>query len=114
MNLPKVLPVVAVAALVSTISTGCVSKIALAPEHEVYAGRWVAAGERYIEISTDGGGSMKLPNTSIEGGAVTISGANITIGLGPIQQKFKITQEPIEASGKWTMKLDGITYTKEE
>lgn len=113
MNLPKVLPIVAVAALVSTI-TGCVSKTALAPEHEVYAGRWVAAGERYIEISMDGGGSMKLPNSSIEGGAVTITGSNITIGLGPIQQKFKITQEPTEASGKWTMKLDGITYTKEE
>jgi hypothetical protein len=113
-NLSRVLPVVAVAAIVSTISTGCVSKTALSPEQEVYVGRWVASGDRYIEISADGGGSMKAKNTSIEGGAVTITGTNLTIGLGPIKQSFKINQEPANTDGKWTMKLDGITYTKEE
>jgi hypothetical protein len=114
MHLPKVFPLIAVAALVSTISTGCISKTDLAPKYEVYAGRWVARGDRYIEISMDGSGSMKLPNSSIEGGTSAITDTDIIIAFGPMQKKFRITQEPSNTSGTWTMKLDGITYTKEE
>jgi hypothetical protein len=114
MNLPQVIPMIAVAAIVSTISTGCVSKTALSPEQDIYLGRWVATGGRYIEIDSDGGGSMKLPNASIKGGAVTITDSHLVIGLGPINKSFKITQAPENVGGTWTMKLDGITYTKEE
>jgi hypothetical protein len=114
MNLPQVIPMIAVAAIVSTISTGCVSKTALSPAQDIYLGRWVATGGRYIEIDSDGGGSMKLPNTSIKGGAVTITGTNLVIALGPVNKSFKITQEPTNMDGQWTMKLDGMTYTKEE
>jgi hypothetical protein len=113
MNLPHVLPMIAVAAIVSTI-TGCVSKTALSSEQDMYLGRWDATGGRYIEIASDGGGSMKLPNASIKGGAVTITGTNLVIALGPIKQSFKITQVPTNTGGTWTMKLDEITYTREE
>lgn len=91
----------------------CGSKTPLAKDQEVYAGKWVAKDGTYVQIYLDGGGDLKMSNTSIEGGSATIAGGNLTIGLGPIKKTMKITSEPKQVDGKWVMELDNIQYFKQ-
>jgi Domain of unknown function (DUF4333) len=98
---------------VSIMVVACASKQALSSEQQVYAGKWIASDGTFVEIFLDGSGSAKGANTSVEGGSTTIAGQTLKIGLGPIEQKYQISQEPKETDGKWTMKLNGIAYVKE-
>jgi hypothetical protein len=98
---------------VSIMVVACGSKQALSSEQQVYAGKWIASDGTFVEIFLDGSGAAKGANTSVEGGSTTIVDQTLKIGLGPIEQKYQISQEPKETDGKWTMKLNGIAYVKE-
>lgn len=93
--------------------TACAGKTPLTKDQEVYAGKWVAKDGTYVHIYLNGGGDLKMSNTSVEGGSATIAGGNLTIGLGPIKKTMKITSEPREVNGKWVMELDGIEYYRQ-
>ncbi|PSB00617.1 hypothetical protein [Merismopedia glauca] len=102
---------IAVITLAFTIAS-CVDKTPLTGTQQVYAGKWIASDGTYIQIYLDGGGDFKGSNTSIEGGATSIKGNEINIGLGPVQKTFKITKQPYTTAGKISIELDGIEFTK--
>jgi hypothetical protein len=114
MNFSKNLLMSVAIGVVGVAIVACNStKQALTSEQQVYAGKWVAADGTYVQIFLDGAGSAKGSSSSVEGGSTNISGQTLKIGLGLVEQKYQISQEPKEADGKWTMKLNGITYIKE-
>ncbi len=108
----KLMLVLSVVALGAALLS-CGKKVALGVDQKDFAGKWTAVDGTYVTIYFDGGGDVKMSNTSITGGATTIARDSITIGMGPIKMEFKISEKPKKAGGKWVMVLDGITYTKE-
>ena len=76
----------------SLMLVGCINKTPLAESQQSYAGRWVAADGTYVHIYLDGGGEFKASNSSVEGGAATITNESIKIGLGPISKTFQIDE----------------------
>lgn len=93
-------------------ASGCAKKVPLTEAQKPYAGKWTAADGTFVHIYLDGGGDFKMSSSNVSGGNAKIEGSTLTIGLGPIDKAFKIDEAPKEAGGKWTMKLDGVTYTK--
>ena len=113
MNTLKTIMSLALALLLTAVLASCVKKNPLAGDQRIFAGKWVAADGTFIVIYNDGGGDLKTSNSSITGGKTTFAGDTITIGLGPITKKMKITAKPKESGGKWVMVLDGFDYKKE-
>ena len=101
------------AALPMSLALGaCGKKEPLAAAQQPYAGRWEAADGTFVQIYMDGGGDFKMSNSNVTGGSAKIDGSTLHIGLGPIGKDFKIDQAPTQSGSAWTMKLDGIVYTK--
>lgn len=111
-NSRKIAMMVLLLAMVFTM-VACGSKTPLTKDQEVYAGKWVAKDGTYVQIYLNGGGDLKMSNTSIEGGSAIIANGTLTIGLGPIKKTMNITAEPRQTEGKWVMELDGIQYFKQ-
>lgn len=95
------------------IVVSCASKSPLSAPQQIYAGKWVANDGSFVHIYNDGGGDLKTSNSTVTGGQTTIKSDQLKIGLGPVNHEFKITQAPQEKNGKFTMQLNGITYTKQ-
>ncbi|WP_427158325.1 hypothetical protein ACQFX9_21425 [Aliinostoc sp. HNIBRCY26] len=109
LTIPALITTLAVVPIVSSCSA---NKTPLSAEQQTYAGNWVASDGTSVTIYLDGGGDFKASNSSVTGGATTFTDKTLTIALGPIKREFKITQPPQEQNGKFTMQLDGISYTK--
>lgn len=104
----------ALTAVISTAIAGCVNKTPLTEAQQVYAGRWVARDDTYVQIYLDGGGDFEGSNTSITGGATTITDNTLKISLGPISQSYRITAPPQQQNGIWVMELNGIAYRRQD
>jgi hypothetical protein len=111
LTVPALITTLAVAPVVVSCST---NKVPLSTQQQIYAGNWVASDGTFVNIYLDGGGDFKSSNTEVTGGTATITDKTLKIGLGPIKREFKITQAPQERNGRFTMQLDGITYTKDQ
>ena len=109
----KKLALIVCCALLGATLVSCGKKVPLGADQKDFAGKWVAGDGTYVTIYFDGGGDVKMSNTSITGGSTTIAKDTITIGMGPIKKEFKITARPAQAGGKWVLGLDGVSYTKE-
>ncbi|WP_224087160.1 DUF4333 domain-containing protein [Nostoc sp. MS1] len=109
--IPALITTLAVAPVVVSCSS---NKVPLSTQQQMYAGKWVASDGTFVNIYLDGGGDFKTSNSEVTGGTATITDKTLKIGLGPIKKEFKITQPPQEQNGKFTMQLDGITYTNNQ
>ncbi|MGA2641607.1 MAG: hypothetical protein ABSG21_11980 [Spirochaetia bacterium] len=96
--------------VMATVSCG--KKVPLAGDQKVFAGKWVAADGTFVVLYLDGSGDLNMSNTSVQGGTATIAGDVLTIGIGPIKKTMKITQQPKEENGGWTLGLDGNVYSR--
>lgn len=101
------------ALVIAAALAGCGKKIPLAEDQKVFAGKWVADDGTFVVVYLDGGGDLKLSNSSVTGGRTTITADSLTIGVGPIKSTLKITEKPNNPGGRWVMALDGIRYTKQ-
>lgn len=110
-SVPILITTLAVVPVVVSCST---NKTPLSLQQQIYAGNWVASDGTFVNVYLDGGGDFKTSNSTVTGGTTTVTDTTLKIAFGPIKKEFKITQPPQEANGKFTMQLDGITYTKEQ
>ena len=101
------------AVLTLCFALACGGSTPLTAAQSDWAGKWVAADGTYVQVFLDGGGNYKGSNSNIDGGSATIAADTLTIGLGPIGSTFHVDAPPAEASGVWTMTLDGVVYTRE-
>ncbi len=99
--------------LVAFTLSSCTKKVPLTEDQKSFAGKWVAVDGTYVQIYLNGGGELKMSNTSITGGSATIADNSLTIGMGPIKKTMQITQKPKLVGGKWVMKLDTIEYVRQ-
>ncbi|MGB1248382.1 MAG: hypothetical protein ACPG4Z_05820 [Chitinophagales bacterium] len=90
----------------------CADKTPLSEENKDFAGKWFANDGTWIQIYNNGGGSFELSNSSVDGGATTITDSTVVIGLFGIDATFEINEKPYEEDGQWYMELDGNLYYK--
>ena len=107
----KILSVLLLIAIVTL--TSCVDKTPLAQENKIFAGKWVTNDGTWIQIFNDGGGSFEKSNSSVTGGAASITDSTISIGLMGIESTFFINKSPYEENGSLKMNLDGSIYIKQ-
>lgn len=100
--------------IIAAALAGCSKKIPLSGDQKTFAGKWIADDGTFVVIYLDGGGDLRTSNASVTGGRATITADSLTIGIGLIKSTLKITERPRESGGRWTMALDGITYTKQQ
>jgi hypothetical protein len=91
----------------------CGGATPLSPAQQDYAGSWVASDGTSVQIFLDGGGSYHGSNTNIDGGTTTITADTVTIGFGPLSKSMHLDAPPTDNGGVWSMKLDGVDYTKQ-
>lgn len=113
MKIPKVLINFLYGLVIASLLIACVSKTPLSADQKNYAGQWVASDGTFVHIFLDGSGDFKGSNSSVKGGATSISGDTITIALGPVKQTFQIDEPPKGSGEQLTMKLNGIVYAKQ-
>lgn len=111
LSLPVIITTFAVVPVIASCNT---NKIPLNAQQQIYAGNWVANDGTFVNVYLDGSGDLKTSNTTVTGGTTVITDQTLTIAFGPIKKEFKITQPPQEQNGKFTMQLNGITYTKNQ
>ena len=93
--------------------SSCVDKTPLVQENKIFAGKWVTNDGTWIQIFNDGGGSFEKSNSSVTGGATSITDSTISIGLMGIESTFSINKSPYEENGNLKMELDGNVYIKQ-
>ena len=93
--------------------SSCVNKTPLVQENKIFAGKWVTNDGTWIQIFNDGGGSFEKSNSSVTGGATSITDSTINIGLMGIESTFFINKSPYEENGNLKMELDGNVYIKQ-
>lgn len=84
----------------------------LTEEQKKYAGCWSSEDGTIVQIWENGAGYYEDSNTSMNGSA-TINRGTITISFSPFSKVFKITDEPENNNGEWTMGLNGETYIRQ-
>ncbi len=109
----KTLITAAALILATSLLTACGKVTPLPEDKKSFAGRWIAPDNTWIQIYLDGHGDFKTGNSSVTGGDAEFKGDQLIIGMGPLEQKFTITEAPKQgADGGWVMKLDGNEYKK--
>ena len=88
----------------------CGSKTPLSEENKIYAGKWVASDETWLQIYNNGGGDFKKSNSNVTGGSATFTEGQIEIGLFGLGSTYKIDTPPHEEKGQMTMVLDDVVY----
>ena len=82
----------------------------LAADQKILAGRWVDQAGDSLVIREDGGGDYKSPGFSVNGGAVFITGDQLTIQFSVIKKQFAITKRPTAQDP--TLALDQVVYRR--
>jgi hypothetical protein len=77
-----------------------------------FAGEWYGNRGSYIRISPDGRGDFIAKNSRLRGGAVRISGDELSIGIMGISKTWHIDRAPSRDQGEWTMQLDGELFKR--
>lgn len=109
----KMLTMAAALMLATCLLTACGKVTPLPEDKKSFAGRWVAPDNTWIQIYLDGHGDFKTGNSSVTGGNADFDGDQLIISMGPIKQKFTVTEAPKQgADGAWVVKLDGNEYKK--
>lgn len=91
---------------IATLLASCAKPVDTS--HHDYIGKWRDDTDDTIVIRASGVSDCKQGNVTVTGGAVTFEGDSFSIGLGPIQETFKINQPPAND----TMVVNDTTYHK--
>lgn len=94
------------------LTSACNHKIALSPERKIYAGTWIAPNGDSVTIRPDGSGDLQVAGAQVANGGVAFTGTGLTIELFGVGTTFLVSQPPMQEGDRWTMRLNGVTYTR--
>lgn len=80
-----------------------------------YVGQWNGADGTYIEIGSNGAGSMRSQGSTVTNGAATVdeAAAKLSIKMAGIGGTWHIDEAPREVDGVMQMTLDRVVFRKE-